>query len=201
MIIGKYLPALVLASAMSFFAYDIISDVANDGDSLLHIAVELLVFVAISFVLFRELQHVKSLQKGIKNERSKTARLAGELLSVIRDQFSQWNLSPSESDVALFLIKGLLIFGVLFAVNSALHSYLIVSYADEAGVSLDVGFYYMANAMGRLLGTVLSGSVFQVWGLPACLWISSIFIGISAVVALLLPRHPDLPDDTVASSQ
>ena len=104
---GKYLPALVLASAMSFFAYDIISDVANDGDSLLHIAVELLVFVAISFVLFRELQHVKSLQKGIKKEKSKTARLAGELLSVIRDQFSQWNLSPSESDVALFLIKGL----------------------------------------------------------------------------------------------
>ena len=104
---GKYLPALVLASAMSFFAYDIISDVANDGDSLLHIAVELLVFVAISLVLFRELQHVKSLQKGIKKERSKTARLAGELLSVIRDQFSQWNLSPSESDVALFLIKGL----------------------------------------------------------------------------------------------
>ena len=64
-------------------------------------------FVAISFVLFQELQHVKSLQKGIKKEKSKTARLAGELLSVIRDQFSQWNLSPSESDVALFLIKGL----------------------------------------------------------------------------------------------
>ena len=99
------------------------------------------------------------------------------------------------------LLVGLLIFGVLFAVNSALHSYLIVSYADEAGVSLDVGFYYMANAMGRLLGTVLSGWVFQVWGLQACLWISSIFIGISAVVALLLPRHPGFPDDRVASRQ
>ena len=87
------------------------------------------------------------------------------------------------------LLLGLLVFGVLFAVNSALHSYLIVSYADEAGVSLDVGFYYMANAMGRLLGTVLSGWVFQVWGLSACLWISSAFIVFSAVVALLLPRH------------
>jgi len=87
------------------------------------------------------------------------------------------------------LLLGLLVFGVLFAVNSALHSYLIVSYADEAGVSLDVGFYYMANAMGRLLGTVLSGWVFQVWGLGACLWISTVFIGISAAVALLLPRH------------
>lgn len=87
------------------------------------------------------------------------------------------------------LIAGLLVFAVLFAVNSAVHSYLIVSYADEAGVSLDVGFYYMANALGRLLGTVLSGWVFQVWGLAPCLWISSGFIAISAAVALLLPRH------------
>jgi hypothetical protein len=61
------------------------------------------------------------------------------------------------------------VFGVLFAVNSALHSYLIVSYAKADGVSLDVGFYYMANAMGRLLGTVLSGWVYQVHGLVACL--------------------------------
>ena len=57
---------------------------------------------------------------------------------------------------AWVLIVGLTVFGVLFALNSALHSYLIVSYASEDGVSLDVGFYYMANAMGRLLGTVLS---------------------------------------------
>jgi len=105
--IGKYLPALVLASAMSFFVYDIISDLVNDGDSFLHITIELLVFAAISVVLFRELQHVKFLNKEIKEEKSKTARLAGELLSVIREQFSQWNLSPSESDVALLLIKGL----------------------------------------------------------------------------------------------
>ena len=55
-------------------------------------------------------------------------------------------------------------FGVLFAINSSLHSYLIVSYASEDGVSLDVGFYYMANALGRLLGTVLSGWVFQAGG-------------------------------------
>lgn len=93
------------------------------------------------------------------------------------------------------LLVGLLVFGVLFAVNSALHSYLIVSYADEAGVSLDVGFYYMANAMGRLVGTVLSGWVFQAWGLAACLWLSSVFIGISAAVALLLPRYQGISED------
>ncbi|MDR0184235.1 organoarsenical effux MFS transporter ArsJ [Lysobacter arvi] len=86
------------------------------------------------------------------------------------------------------LIAGLAVFGVLFAINSALHSYLIVSYAAEDGVSLDVGFYYMANALGRLLGTVLSGWVFQVAGLDACLWISALLVGLAAVTSAALPR-------------
>ncbi|MCL2914593.1 organoarsenical effux MFS transporter ArsJ [Shewanella corallii] len=86
------------------------------------------------------------------------------------------------------LVGGLLLFGGVFAVNSSLHSYLIVSYAGEDGVSLDVGFYYMANAMGRLAGTILSGWVFQQWGLSACLWISSIMLAITAVISIWLPR-------------
>ena len=86
------------------------------------------------------------------------------------------------------LLLGLMVFGLLFAVNSALHSYLIISYARDDGVSLDVGFYYMANAMGRLLGTVLSGWVYQIWGLESCLWISCVFIAVSAIVALSLPN-------------
>ena len=89
---------------------------------------------------------------------------------------------------AWVLIVGLTVFGVLFALNSALHSYLIVSYASEDGVSLDVGFYYMANAMGRLLGTVLSGWVFQRCGLAACLAISAALIAVAAAVSLALPR-------------
>lgn len=89
------------------------------------------------------------------------------------------------------LLGGLLVFGALFAVNSSLHSYLIVSYATDDGVSLDVGFYYMANAMGRLLGTVLSGWVFQAWGLLACLWVSSGFLALAALLSLALPRHGD----------
>jgi len=89
------------------------------------------------------------------------------------------------------LLGGLLIFGVLFAVNSSLHSYLIVSYAREEGASMDVGFYYMANAMGRLIGTVLSGYIYQQAGLQACLWLSSIFILLSAFIALKLPRKQE----------
>ncbi len=87
------------------------------------------------------------------------------------------------------LLGGLLIFGALFAINSSLHSYLIISYANEDGVSLDVGFYYMANAMGRLIGTVLSGWVFQVYGLEACLWISTLFVMLAALISLALPKH------------
>ena len=86
------------------------------------------------------------------------------------------------------IIIGLLIFGAVFAINSSLHSYLIISYAGKDGVSLDVGFYYMANAMGRLMGTVLSGLVYQIYGLEACLWISSAFVAIAALLSLKLPR-------------
>lgn len=95
-----------------------------------------------------------------------------------------------EIQPAWSLLAGLMLFGVLFAVNSSLHSYLIVSYANREGVSLDVGFYYMANAMGRLLGTVLSGWVYQIAGFTACLWISSLFLALAAVIALGLPRVP-----------
>ena len=87
------------------------------------------------------------------------------------------------------LVGGLLAFGAVFALNSALHSFLIISYAREDGVSLDVGFYYMANAAGRLLGTVLSGAVYQAAGLGACLWISAAFVAVAAAVSRALPRH------------
>lgn len=87
----------------------------------------------------------------------------------------------------LTLLGGLLIFGALFAVNSSLHSYLIVSYAKSDGVSLDVGFYYMSNAMGRLIGTMLSGWVYQTYGFEACLWISTVFVAVAALISSQLP--------------
>jgi MFS family permease len=88
----------------------------------------------------------------------------------------------------VMLLAGLLLFGVVFAINSSLHSYLIVSYADDDGVSLDVGFYYMANAMGRLVGTVLSGWLFQHYGLVVCLYISAGFIVTTALISIKLPE-------------
>ena len=88
----------------------------------------------------------------------------------------------------LVIVAGLMIFGAVFAVNSSLHSYLIVSYAKGDGVSLDVGFYYMANAMGRLIGTILSGWVFQIAGLAACLWVSFAFLALTTLISIKLPK-------------
>jgi predicted MFS family arabinose efflux permease len=91
------------------------------------------------------------------------------------------------------VIGGLLLFGVLFAINSSLHSYLIVSYARGDGVSLDVGFYYMSNAAGRLLGTILSGWVYQAYGLEACLWISAALVATAALLSVWLPERANKP--------
>ncbi|WP_022941505.1 organoarsenical effux MFS transporter ArsJ [Psychromonas hadalis] len=83
----------------------------------------------------------------------------------------------------------LFIFGGLFAINSSLHSYLIVSYARRDGVSLDIGFYYMANAMGRLIGTLLSGWLFVNLGFTACLIVSCLFILCATLISRRLPTN------------
>ncbi|HCU67080.1 MAG TPA: MFS transporter [Rheinheimera sp.] len=88
------------------------------------------------------------------------------------------------------LVGGLLLFGAVFAVNSSLHSYLIVSLASRDGVSLDVGFYYMANAIGRLIGTLLSGWVYQAYGFHACLYLSSAFLLGTVLVTWRLNTTP-----------
>ena len=93
----------------------------------------------------------------------------------------------STSLITTGLVLGLLVFGALFAINSTIHSYLIVAYAREDGTSLDVGFYYMCNAAGRLVGTLLSGLVYQQSGLAACLLISSVMLIASAVISRKLP--------------
>lgn len=90
--------------------------------------------------------------------------------------------------IEIVLISGLIVFGIVFAVNSSLHSYLIVSYAKDDGVSLDVGFYYMANALGRLVGTLLSGYLYQQGGLPLCLWGSALFMLLVVLISTGLPK-------------
>ena len=91
------------------------------------------------------------------------------------------------------VMVGLACFAVVFAVNSAVHSYLILAYTDSDKVALNVGFYYMANAGGRLTGTLLSGVMYLVSGLPGCLWVSTCFVLVAACLTLLLPGNNKSP--------
>ncbi len=90
-----------------------------------------------------------------------------------------------EGGVALAVIvaAGLLVFGGVFAVNSALHSFLILAFTRDDRVTMDVGFYYMSNAAGRLLGTLLSGVSYQIGGLPLCLATAAGMAALSALAA------------------
>ena len=91
------------------------------------------------------------------------------------------------TDPALVVVGGLIGFGIIFALNSAVHSYLILSYTDSDKVAMNVGFYYMANACGRLVGTILSGLLYQYFGLVGCLWACVGLTLASAVLARFLP--------------
>ena len=86
------------------------------------------------------------------------------------------------------LVAGLIAFGIVFAINSAVHSYLILAYADADRVAMNVGFYYMANAGGRLIGTVLSGLIYQTQGLEGCLWWSTAFVLAALLLSSKLPE-------------
>jgi len=81
------------------------------------------------------------------------------------------------------LVVGLLAFGFVFAVNSSVHSYLILAFTSQDRVTMDVGFYYMSNAAGRLLGTLLSGLSYQIGGLPLCLGTAAAMAGASWLAA------------------
>ena len=87
----------------------------------------------------------------------------------------------------LILVAGLALFGLPFAVNSSLHSYLILAYAGSEKAAEDVGFYYAANAAGRLAGILLSGMLYQVGGITACLVGSAAMLVICLVITFLLP--------------
>ena len=92
--------------------------------------------------------------------------------------------------LTISLLAGLLIFGIVFAVNSSLHSYLILSFTKAERVTMDVGFYYMANAAGRLAGTLLSGLTYQIGGLPLMLGVAAFMVALSAMmVGFLTPAR------------
>ncbi len=96
-------------------------------------------------------------------------------------------------DPTMAIITGLSLYAVVFAINSAVHSYLIVEWSDHDKVAMNVGFYYMANAGGRLTGTILSGLIFQYYGLIGCLLTASLFVTSAALISSKLTLNEKAP--------
>jgi hypothetical protein len=99
----------------------------------------------------------------------------------------QWDFHPTVT-----ILVGLAVFGIVFAINSSVHSYLILAYTDSDSVALNVGFYYMANACGRLTGTLLSGVTYLWGGLSGCLWTSTALVLAAAALTLMLPSKHEV---------
>jgi predicted MFS family arabinose efflux permease len=118
------------------------------------------------------------------------ARLWGALLAAIPIALAIMMQVPGLWRPDLILVAGLALFGLPFAVNSSLHSYLILAYAGSEKAAEDVGFYYAANAAGRLGGILLSGLLYQWGGMTACLIGSAAMLIVSWLMTFLLPVSP-----------
>ncbi|HYD08048.1 MAG TPA: organoarsenical effux MFS transporter ArsJ [Reyranella sp.] len=117
------------------------------------------------------------------------ARMWAGLLFVVPVVLALMLRDPSLWRPDIVLVIGLAIFGLPFAVNSSLHSYLILAYAGSEKAAEDVGFYYAANAAGRLIGILLSGALYQVGGIVACLAGAAVMLLLCWGITFLLPLH------------
>jgi len=126
------------------------------------------------------------------------ARLWGVMLTAIPLALAVLLGATHVMRLDLLVTVGLGVFGFAFAVISSLHSYLILAYAGSAKAAEDVGFYYAANAGGRLIGILLSGALTQAGGLEACLWGSAILLTLCLAITFLLPAAVPARRVTVA---
>jgi predicted MFS family arabinose efflux permease len=132
--------------------------------------------------------------KGRTKGKKPDGRIATELAVLLTVVMSVLVLCISQDWFpSISLVAGLYLFGVIFAVNSSVHSFLILDYAEGDKAAINVGFYYMANASGRLVGTLLSGVLYQVGGINACLSGAAVFLLITTLISLKLPRSQASP--------
>ncbi|MCG3268285.1 organoarsenical effux MFS transporter ArsJ [Yoonia sp. I 8.24] len=176
------------------YFYAVLSDGSHDGNRNAFFMIG--TFMAVWTILYGLVQGVapRILRAATRSESEMLAlakRWVAMLIVVPTLLAAMVWITPTPSNpLTATIILGLLVFGAIFAVNSSLHSYLILNFTDAKRVTMDVGFYYMANAAGRLIGTVLSGLTYQTGGLPLCLGAAAAMIGLSWLgVAQLRPTH------------
>ena len=190
---------------------DIVSDLAGDTDLLgmseevQHgmYALNLLLLPWGPYLLIRLLGEMGA---GLTARRNRLYLVGAVVVSLMvalflvakdRDLVDDTNGLTLINDQPWVVIPGLVLFGIVFAINSAVHSYLILAYSDFERVAMNVGFYYMANAGGRLAGTVLSGLAYQVYGLEGCLWLSALALLAALLLSLKLPEPASAPEAAV----
>ncbi|MFY2824260.1 organoarsenical effux MFS transporter ArsJ [Ruegeria sp. MALMAid1280] len=178
------------------YFYAVLSDGTEDGNRAAFFMIG--TFMAVWVILYGAVQ--ASAPKILRA----TERSEGDLIRAARSWAAALFCVPAALTVAVLassgpqtwltvaLVLGLLVFGAIFAVNSSLHSYLILAFTKSERVTMDVGFYYMANATGRLVGTVLSGLTFQIGGLPLVLGTAAVMVALAALTSGKLTDHaPD----------
>jgi hypothetical protein len=177
------------------YFYAILSDGTEEGNRTSFFLIG--TFMAIWVILYGLVQINAP---HILNAKSRTT---AELISVTRLWAWALTLVPGVLAVAallangpqhwltLSLVLGLLLFGAIFAINSSLHSFLILLFTKAERVTLDVGFYYMANAAGRLIGTLASGLTYQIGGLPLMLGIAAGMVALSAIAVTFLKAEEE----------
>ena len=177
------------------YFYAVLSDGTEDGNRAAFFMIG--TFMAIWIILYGAIQ-----ASAPKILRAST-RSEGDLIHAARSWASALFCIPAALTLAVLLssgpeiwltvtlVLGLLAFGAVFAVNSSLHSYLILTFTKSERVTMDVGFYYMANATGRLIGTVLSGLTYQIGGLSLVLGTAAVMVALSALSAGKLTDRPN----------
>ena len=179
------------------YFYAVLSDGTEEGNRAAFFMIG--TFMALWIILYGIVQaaapRLLHAAKRPEGELANTARGWAWTLAAIPATLTAAALVSAEPQpwLTATLVAGLLIFGAVFAVNSALHSYLILAFTKAERVTMDVGFYYMANAAGRLLGTVLSGLTYQAGGLPLMLGTATFMVVLSALASSRLsPEHPQI---------
>lgn len=155
------------------YFYAVLSDGTEDGNRAAFFMIG--VFMALWIILYGAVQAaapriLKASNRGLDTLTTAASTWVGALTLIPAGlALAVWAAAGPAGWLTAVLIAGLLVFGAVFAVNSSLHSYLILAFTSAERVTMDVGFYYMSNAAGRLLGTLLSGLSYQLGGLPLCL--------------------------------
>ncbi len=167
------------------YFYVVLSDGSEAGNRAAFFAIGS--FMALWIILYGAVQAFAPRLLNAQNKQLthliRDARVWGAALIVIPLALAV--LVATQPEPALWLtgiiVSGLVLFGAIFAVNSSLHSYLILAFSTDQRVTMDVGFYYMANAAGRLLGTLLSGLSYQLGGLPLCLFSAAALLVLNVI--------------------